>query len=117
MSLLTESMEEFNYVDKTTVPDGYGGVATAWQVGAAFIAAAVLDNSMEARRAEKEGVTSLYTIITKRNITLIYGDVIRRNSDGKLFRITSDGTDKKTPGSAGLDMRAVSAEELDSLPT
>ena len=41
---------------------------------------------------------------------------MRRESDGKLFRITSDGTDKKTPGATALDMRVVTAEELDALP-
>jgi hypothetical protein len=38
-----------------------------------------------------------------------------RNSDGKIFRITSDGDDNHTPKSATLDMRQVSAEEW-SLP-
>lgn len=62
-----------------------------------------------------EGVKNLYTITTSRDITLIFGDVLRRESDGKLFRITSDGTDKKSPLSATLDMRVVTAEELESL--
>jgi hypothetical protein len=38
--------------------------------------------------------------------------VFRRESDGKIFRVTSDGDDKKTPPSAGLDMRQVTAEEF-----
>ena len=117
MSLLSESMEGFRYKDRTTQEDGYGGVDTVWVDGAQFQAAAVLDSSMEARRAAKEGVTSLYTITTPRAVTLMHGDIIRRGSDGQLFRITSNGTDKKTPASAGLDMRQVTAEALDSLPT
>ena len=74
-------------------------------------AAIVLDSSMEARIAEKQGVTALYTITTKKNVNLQYHDVIRRKSDGKVFRITSDGDDKHTPDSAGLNMRQVTAEE------
>lgn len=116
MSLLTEAMEDCRYIDKTTRPDGYGGVIAVWIPGAPLSAAIVLDNSIEARRAEAEGVTALYTITTEKNITLLFGDVIQRLSDGKYFRIKSDGTDKKTPGSAGLNMKQVSAEELDSLP-
>lgn len=117
MSLLSESMEECRYMDKTTQADGYGGVVTVWIGGAPIQCAIVLDTSMEARRAAQEGVKSLYTVITSRSITLGYGDVIQRVSDGKYFRITSDGTDKKTPASAGLDMRSVTAEQLDALPT
>ena len=117
MSLLSEAMENCHYMDKSTAPDGYGGVATSWTDGASFDAAIVLDTSMEARRAQAEGVKSLYTITTQKNITLLFGEIIQRASDGKYFRITSDGTDKRTPQSAGLNMRQVTAEEIKALPT
>ena len=111
MSLLSEAMETCNYIDKTTRKDGYGGVETVWVDGADFDAAIVLDSSLEAKVAEKQGVTGLYTVTTRKNINLQYHDVFRRASDRKIFRVTSDGDDKHTPASAGLDMRQVSAEE------
>lgn len=117
MSLLTEAMESCVFLDKITQDDGYGGIKTVWREGAPFSSAIVLDTSIEARRAEKEGVTALYTITTPRGITLMYGDVFKRLSDNKLFRVKSDGTDKKTPASAGLDMKQVTAEELELLPS
>ena len=115
MSLLDEAMEEFVMMDKTTVSDGYGGYIPTWKAGASFQATAVLDTSMQARIGEKQGVTALYTVTTRKAMNLQYHDVIRRVSDGKIFRVTSDGDDKKTPGSAGLNMRQTSAEEW-SLP-
>lgn len=115
MSLLSEQMEECVMVDKTTRPDGYGGVEAVWVDGAPLNAAVVLDTSMEARIGEKQGVTALYTVTTDKAINLQYHDVIRRLSDNKIFRITSDGDDKHTPISATLNMRQVSAEEW-SLP-
>lgn len=111
MSLLAELMENFTMLDKTTAPDGYGGIVPTWTDGATFKAIANLDSSMEARIADQQGVTSLYTITTEKSINLQYHDVLRRESDGKIFRVTSDGDDKKTPDSAGLNMRQVSAEE------
>lgn len=111
MSLLYDAMETFHYIDKSTQPDGYGGVSTVFVEGAEFKAAVTLDTSIEARVGEKQGVTALYTVTTRRAINLQYHDVIRRVSDGKVFRITSDGDDKKTPKGAGLDMRQTSAEE------
>lgn len=117
MSLLSEAMEDCIILDKITSLDDYGSFKISWVEGAPFKAAVVLDTSIEARRAEKEGVTALYTITTETNCTLLYGNVFRRVKDGKLFRVKSDGTDKKTPASAGLDMRQVSAEELASLPS
>mgnify|MGYP002522996225 CR=1 FL=1 len=110
MSLLSEAMDNCIMLDKTTTSDGYGGYIIDWKEGAEFQAAIVLDSSMQARIAEKQGVTALYTVTTKKNINLQYHDVFKR-SDGKIFRVTSDGDDKHTPVSANLNMRQVSAEE------
>jgi hypothetical protein len=111
MSLLDDAMEQCCFLDKTTRKDGYGGVVPVWQEGAEFNAAFSLNTSIEARTAEKQGVTGLYTITTNKSINLQYHDVVRRLSDGKVFRVTSKGDDKRTPASAGLNMRNVSAEE------
>ena len=115
MSLLNDAMEPCVMLDKTTVPDGYGGYIPTWTNGVTFDAAIVLDTSMQARIAEAQGVTGIYTVTTRKAMNLQYHDVFRRVSDGKIFRVTSDGDDKKTPPSAGLNMRQVSAEEW-SLP-
>ena len=116
MSLLDESMTTCTLMDRTTVPDGYGGYTNVWKDGAEISVAIVLNNSIEARVADVQGVTALYTVTTRKNINLQYGQVFRRESDGKYFRVTSDGDDMKTPTSASLNMRQVSAEELDALP-
>ena len=115
MSLLDEAMETCVILNKITASDGYGGYVTNWQDGAEFNCAIVLDSSIQARVAEKQGVTGVYTVTTRRNLNLQYHDVFRRVRDGKIFRVTSDGDDKYTPSGAKLDMRQVSAEEW-SLP-
>lgn len=111
MSLLEEAMDNCIKLEKRTVPDGYGGYTTEYTEGVEFDAAITFDTSIEARRAEAEGVTSRYTVTTTRGLTLEYHDVFRRERDGKIFRVTSDGDDKYTPESATLDMRQVTAEE------
>ena len=111
MSLLTQALEPCTMLDRTTTDDGYGGIKTTWTEGASFNAAAVLDSSMQARMAEQQGVTALYTVTTGREINLQFHDVFRRERDQKIFRVTSDGDDKKTPASTRLNMRQVSAEE------
>lgn len=109
--LWMQDMTECVILDKTTAPDGYGGVITTWTDGAKIQAAIVLDDSIEALRAQKEGVTGVYTITTEKSVQLMYHDVLRRSSDGLVLRVTTNGTDKKTPPSAGLNMRQVRAEE------
>ena len=108
-------MEKCIILDKRTVADGYGGYTTEWVEGAEFECAITLDNSIEARIGEKQGVTALYTVTTTKALNLQFHDVFRRTSDNKIFRVTSDGDDKHTPTSANLNMRQVSAEEW-SLP-
>ena len=112
MSLLSEAMEKCVMLNKTTIPDGYGGRIDMWvESEFTFDSAIVYDTSIEARRAEAEGVTSLYTVTTDKSIVLEYHEAFKRLRDGKIFRVTSDGDDRFTPQSAALNMRQVTAEE------
>lgn len=112
MSLLDKSMELFIPLNKKSrTPDGQGGNNTAWEEGTEFLASARLDNSIQARIAQAQGVTDLYTITTRKSIVLKFHDVLKRKRDNKIFRVTSNGEDQKTPDGAGLDMRQVTAEE------
>ena len=115
--MLVELLKEnCTILDKTSVPDGRGGRISRWVDGATISAAITIDGSREMRIAEAQGVHAVYTITTSRSINLQYHEVLRRESDGKIFRVTSDGDDEKTPPSAGLDMRVVSAEEWELPP-
>ena len=111
MSLIDEAMMPCVMVDRTTQPDGEGGIITTWVEGAAFNAAITFDNSIEAKAAAVQGVTSLYTVTVPKRVKLEYHDVFKRLSDGKIFRVTSDGDDKITPERASFQFAQVSAEE------
>ena len=111
MSLLSEKMDDCKIINRQIVDDDIGGQKTIWTEGATVKCAIVLNNSIEAQIAQKQGTTAYYTVTTEKALNLQYHDVIKRLEDGKIFRITSDGDDNKTPESAGLDMRQVSAEE------
>ena len=111
MSLMDDFKSTCVRMEKANVPDGAGGYTGAWTEGEAFIAAITFDNSIEARAAEKQGVTSLYTITTDKGVKLKYHDVFKRVADGKIFRVTSDGDDKVTPARASFQVAQVTAEE------
>ena len=111
MSLIDEAMTTVVLMEKTRQPDGEGGFITEWVDGVAFEAAITFDTSIESRIAEKQGVTSRYTITTNKNAKLEFHDVIRRLSDGKVFRISSDGDDVQTPERATFQFLQVTAEE------
>lgn len=111
MSLISETMTKCVMYDKSRKPDGEGGFVTEWTESAEFEAAITFDSSIQARIAEKSGVTSLYTVTVPKGLTLEYHDVFKRISDGKIFRVTSDGDDKVTPQRASFQFRQVTAEE------
>ena len=109
--ILDEYKEDFAFMDKTHVRDAEGNTIVSWtQAEATFKAALRFDNSVQAKRAQAEGVQDLYTIITGREVDLEFNDVVKRISDGTTYRVTTSGKDNKTPASAGLNMRAVSAK-------
>ena len=111
MSLLEDSYEDFTILNKSIVDDGYGGVDTVWTDGAVIQGVMVFNNSTQMKIAKSLGVTSAYTLTVKKSILLDFHTVLRRNSDDKIFRLTSNTDDKKTPEGAGLNMRQYSAEE------
>lgn len=111
MSLIERAMETSHIMDKTTEPDGYGGVKTTYTEGAEIKVAYSMNSSTEARVAAQQGVNNRFTLLTKKAVLLRFPDIVKRDRDGKTFRVTSDGDDKKTPDTAGLDLRAVEAEE------
>ena len=111
MSLLNQAMTDVVLMDKRREPDGEGGFITDWIESVVFQAAITFDTSMESRIGEKQGVSSRYTVTTSKAAKLDYNDIIKRLSDGKVFRITSDGDDKQTPKSASFQFLQVTAEE------
>jgi len=111
MSLMDDFKASCVMLERNHAADGEGGFTPTWEERNSFHAAITLDSSTQVRKAEKEDVSSVYTVTTSREIVLKYHDVFRRIEDGKVFRVTSKGDDKKTPRSAALDMRQVTAEE------
>lgn len=109
-SLFENEYEKLRYMEKERKPDGYGGTIETWVEGADFLGNVIANSSTEAKIAEQQGLKRLYTIVTSRSINLSYHDVIKRVSDGLIFRITSQGQDNETPKGAGLDMKSVSCE-------
>lgn len=109
--LLKKQMTECAILDKTTFNDGYGGFKYRWVEGGHFQAFCRFDSSIEAQIAEKQGVKSLYTVITPDTVVLQPRTVFRRLSDGKIFRTHSDGDDFNPPVGGTIRAKRVTAEE------
>lgn len=94
-------------IEKKRTGDGAGGYITEWVDGAEFLNYQALDTSMEARRAEQEGVTSVYSALVNRDVPIEYNDYFRDKETGLTYRVTSNPEEKAAPKSAGPEIRAL----------
>lgn len=97
-------------MEKKRIPDGAGGYMTEWTEGMKFSNYQYLDTSMEARRAEQEGVKSLYSALVDRDFPLEYGDAFKDLNTGLTYRVTSNPDDKKAPASSTFDLKYFTVE-------
>lgn len=110
MSLLDDFARPCVLLEKSSKPDGAGGYETTWRDGVPFSNYQALDTSMEARRAEKEGVTSVYSALVDSSIPIDYNDFFRDESTGDTFRVTSVPRDKQAPRNASFSLKFFTAE-------
>lgn len=109
-ALIFDLMESCCIMDKSTSDDLLGGTKETWSEGAPIDAAIIKNSTTEAVVAEKQGVSEIFTIVTKSSVMLDYHDVIKRLSDGELFQVTSRGKDSEAPEMSTIPIRKVTAE-------
>jgi hypothetical protein len=93
------------------ISDGFGGTVRRWIDGDLIYVGYILNQSMEARVAEAQGIRSVYTIISHLNSELENTSVIRRIKDNAFYRITSDFNE--TPDIADVKFKQASAEKVE----
>ena len=112
-TLLDSMAETCTLLVKHPVQTPTGGYKTTWIDDTSFTAVIRKDESTEARIAEKQGVTELYTVVVQKGFPLDYHDVFRRTSDGNTYRVTSNIQDRQTPASTAINIGSVTAERWD----
>lgn len=109
--LVYDSMESCQMLHKISADDTKGGEHVTWIGGATFDAAITFNSSVEIIAGQAMTVKSGYTVTTFRDKVLEYHEVFQRASDGKIFRVTSDGDDRRTMEVASFQLAQVDAEE------
>lgn len=100
MSMIEEGLVPCVIMQKVRVPDGEGGFITTWTEGAEFRAAITFNGSTLQKIADTQGNHSAYKITAPKSADLDVHDVVKRLSDGKIFRVTSESKDMETPARA-----------------
>ena len=116
MSLLDDFGAECVLLERKRTPDGEGGFTTVWSDGITFLNYSALDSSMQARVAEAQGVSSVYTVLVGKDVPIEYGDYYRDAQTGATYRVTSNPAEKQAPRSASpllSGLKSFTAERKD----
>lgn len=113
MTLIEGMMERATLLSpENSTLDGEGGQNVRYYPKSEFMAAFAMTNPVNAAVAEKAVLQNTFTITTARDNPLKFNDIVRRESDSRCFRVTSDGNDRKVPaGSDIYPFSQVNAEE------
>lgn len=102
---LQDFFETFVLIEKKSEPDGMGGFIEGFIEGAEFKGYANLDTSSQAKIAQQDGLSKMYTVTVPKNAPLKFNDYIKRKSDGQIIQIKSDENDIIAPKMSTLDIR------------
>jgi len=100
MSLIDNMAEHFYIMNKRIVSDGEGGTVTTWEQGTSILASVTTDTSLKGQVGDAIKNTATYTVVVEKSITLDFYDVIKRMSDGQVYRLTSGSKDGEFPSVA-----------------
>ena len=114
MSLIDAYRETCVPVTVTRTEDGQGGYTTAFTDGEPFDASFAYENAPEVIVAEKQGVNRAYKMYVDKAMDLPYHAIIRRESDGQLFRVKNPGEGRHTPAFSALNLRLIEVEKWEA---
>lgn len=110
MSLLDEFARSCALLEEKPVPDGAGGWKTAWRDAGAFIGYRDFVTSSQVRSAERDGVSSVCTMLVERSVPIQYGDYFRELPAGLTYRVTSKPEERQSPRCATMPLKAFTVE-------
>lgn len=113
MSLIDSFRTSFTRLVRTAERDSAGHIVYSYFDGESFSAALVLSGSSEKETAGNVKAVSSYTLTADEDVVIEYADILRRESDGRLFRVTGF-VSEEPPATASFSFRQYSAEDFDS---
>ena len=109
---LEDFFEDLCLQDYESVSDGMGGLTKRYFDKTAFRGGCSAVSTREADVAYSSGTKTVYRLTIPLGVALTQGDVVRRARDGRLYRITSNASDRVTPDKATIQYAYVTAEVI-----
>ncbi len=110
MRLLESMMTKACLLIKTTERDSGGNFISSYEESDAFGAAFWLKSSSTVSAANAGVSVGKYVITVPEGVSLKYGDIVLRKSDGRKFTVTGESTELP-PNTASIRFRQYTANE------
>lgn len=110
--MLEDFFEDFTKMVETSADNDLGGVTADLTDGEGFRAGIFQNKTTRVMVATSEKIAVDYTIVARKSTELGFNDVVKRNSDNALFRVTSDCKDMETPVPAEEQYWQVTVERI-----
>lgn len=113
MSYFYDAFDDYIVINRLVLDDNEGGVFIDWQDGARIKMALDLGGSSEIRQAAAQNLKTVYTATLPQNTPVRYDTYLRAVKDGRIFRITSNPMENKTPAMATFPCVIATAERTE----
>lgn len=110
--MLTDYFEPFALLERAQSPDGLGGTEAVWRESLTFQGGVTFVPGSETAIAGLRALRTIPVLAHEYDVTLRQDDLIRRLSDGAMFRVAGCSADMKTPACADLRFAQVPVERV-----
>lgn len=114
--MLTDYFEPFALLERTQTPDSLGGTTAKWRDSLIFEGGVTFVPGAETTVAGLRALRTVPVLAHDFDVTLRQDDVVRRLSDGAVFRVAGHSADMRTPACADLRFAQVPVERLVTTP-
>lgn len=110
-TVMDSLMEDFaRLIPSEASPDGLGGHDQTWTDGAPFRAFLREERTGETREAQRMIEAPRLLLVVSGDVSLAYHDIVKRQSDGAVFRLLSDTENRRTPAMSAVHIAAAVCE-------
>lgn len=110
--MLEDFFEDFTKMVETSADNDLGGSTSSLSDGEEFRAGIFQNKTSRVIVATSEKIAVDYTIVARKTTVLGFNDIVKRNGDNALFRVTSDCADMETPSVADEQYWQVTVERI-----
>ncbi len=110
---LTDFMEPCERLRFSGTDNGLGGQAFVQTSETPCLAAFDLNSGGERDSAGASSAVKIWTVLVREGVSLTRGDILRRDRDGKRFRIVLHG-ERRLPAFSALGVTWYQAEEVET---